>query len=591
MVLQRIHRNLEPPARRLAGSALAGLCALVIAWPALAQTASGGGSAGGGSGGGTGGGGTAGTTAGGGATGGAGTGGTAGGTAATGPRSTALRFGTLGFPVGADTLLLGAPQRAWTFRPSLSVDVIATDNVRLTSRDRQSDISTAITPSILAVADTARLQGVLSYRPIGYLYASTPDQNRIDHFLDAQGLATLVEDRFFLDMRAASSVSSLTGGLGTGYSPGLARNDRVQTTSARVSPYLQFRFGGLGTLQTGYAFQYVDQTAGRNGIGGGAPTLPAAGTTGFNIVGDYTAHEGFATFRTGDDFGRFGFVTRLSAIEYDGTGVLDGASRQLGVVEASYAVTRSLSLLADGGYERQRYGGPRPFELDSPIWGAGVQLTGPDSAITARYGRRDGFESATLDGSVALGARTRLTARYEERLTTTQQLAGARLAAARLDQFGNQVDPITGVPLLPGATESLLAQRGGLFRLRTAGVSLSQVWDRDVVTVSAGREERTPVNGAPALFNTNQNGYSASVSWTRELSPEMSGSLFAQYGVTDVPSGPDRENYSAGASLSRQLGQGITGTMQYRYTSRDDAVGGGRAIQNLVLVGLRKDFW
>lgn len=566
--------------RRLIGGATCGLCAVLLATSALAQSTPGAGAGG------------AGSTAGSGAGGATGTG-SGGASAATGPRSSALRVGTLGFPVGADSLMVGAPQRAWTLRPSIALDLIATDNVRLTARNRQSDFITALTPSIVATADTARLQGSLSYRPIGYLYAGNPDQNRIDHFLDGQALATLVEDRFFLDIRAASSVAALTGGFGGGfgggYAPVLDRLDRVQTTTFLASPYLQFRFGGLGILQVGYAFQYVDQSRGGNGFGGGGPAFGGLGATGFFAAGDYIAHEGFAAFRTGEDLGRLAFNARISATEYDGSGVLDGASRRYGIVEGSYALTRSLSALLDLGYEQQRYGGPVPLELDSPIWGAGLRLAGPESHVTAKYGRRDGFESAFLDASVAIGGRTTLGARYEERLTTATQLAAARLAASRLDQFGNRVDPITGIPLVPTGTDSLLASQGGLFRTRSAGLSLTQVWDRDTVTLSLGRDERRPVNARGPVFA--QTGTSVSLSWVRQLSPDVAGSVFGSYGRTESRVRGDGTSYSAGVSLSRDFGQGLSGSVQYRHTNRDDLFLTGRAVQNLVLVGVRKDFW
>jgi uncharacterized protein (PEP-CTERM system associated) len=516
-----------------------------------------------------------------------------GSTAATGPRVSALRYGGLGLPVGTDTLLVSDPVRAWTIRPSISVDLMATDNVFLTARDRRSDLITSVAPSIVASANTARLQGVFSYSPRAYFYASTDGQDRLDHFLNAQALATLVEERLFFDMRANAGVQSLTGGVAPGTTSVVDRRNRVQTTSVRLSPYLQNRFGGLGTLQVGYAFQYVDQSTG-SGLGGGGDGGSLAGGLGsssFFTPGDFTSHEGYATFRTGEDLGRYAAVARVSATEYDGTGVLDGASRRIGLVENSYAITNGIAALVDLGYEQQRYAGPRPYELDSAIWALGVRLTGPDSSITAKYGRREGFESGFLDASVALGARTRLAARYEERVTTTRQFAADRLATAQLDPSGNPVDPVTGTPLLGAGSDSLLAVQGGLLRWKTGSVSISQTWPRDLVTVSLIRDERAPVNAAPGSTVFSQEAISGSLTWVRDLTPELTATAYLQYGVTETRGRGDQDFFTGGLSLSRALGQGLYGTMQYRLTNRDDYSGSGRAIQNLVLVGLRKDFW
>lgn len=570
------------PARRGATQGpialVAGLGLALLALPVAAQTA---------------GSGTAGTgTTGAGTTTSAGT--TGGASTATGPRLSAMRYGALGFPIGTETLLLNDPVRAWTIRPSVSVDVMATDNVFLTARDRRSDLITSVSPSIVASVNTARLEGTLTYAPRAYFYAATDGQDRLDHFLNGRALATLIEERLFFDMRAQSSVQALTGGFAPGSTSVVDRRNRVQTTSVRLSPYVQNRFGGLGTLQVGYAFQYVDQANGSGlggGGGGGAGSLAGGlGSSTFFTPGDFTSHEGYATFRTGEDLGRYAATARLSATEYDGTGVLDGATRRIGLVENSYAITNSIAALLDLGYEQQRYAGPRPYELDSAIWAVGVRLTGAESTLTAKYGRREGFESAFLDGSVAVGARTRVAARYEERVTTTSQFAADQLATARFDSAGNPVDPVTGMPLT-SSTDSLLAVQSGLLRYKTGSVSVAQTWPRDVITVSLIRDERTPVNPAPGSTGFNQDALSGSLTWVRDLTPELTGTAFLQYGVTETRGRGEQDFFTGGVSLNRALGQGLFGTLQYRLTNRDDYSGSGRAIQNLVLVGLRKDFW
>lgn len=519
---------------------------------------------------------------------------TAGGATATdpttGPRASALRLGGLGFPVAADPFL--PSDRAWTIRPSIAVDLIATDNVFLSSRNRESDLITAVSPAIVVGAQTSRLTGSISYRPVFSYYSSSPGQERLDHYLNGQALVTLAPDWLFFDMRANSNVSSLSGGLPTGSTAVSNRANRLQTTSVQLSPYVQFRIPRIGTAQVGYAFQYVDQSAGGSGFGGGGSNNSLAGAIGgtpFFASGDFIAHEGFAVVSTGDEFGRLSMTGRVSAVEYDGQGVLDGAYRRSGVVESRYALTRAVAALFDLGYEEQHYAGTRPFDVEGPIWAVGVQLTGPDSSAVAKYGRRDGFESFSLDSSIALGGRTRLFARYEERLTTTSQLAAQQLQRAQFDQAGNQVDPVTGIPLVPTVADNLLTQQAGLQRMRMATAAISQTWPRDTVTLSLTRDEREPVNPDPRNFP--QEGITGGLTWVRLLTPEVTGSLFGQYGRTETSGRGDANTYSAGASLSRDFGRGLSGTMQYRHTNRGDFAGSGTATQNMLLLGLRKDFW
>ena len=597
MVLANPDRAFGSARRRGALDPLAGFCAALVMLPLAAwgQTPPAGGAAGGGA---TGAGATAGqgqAAAPGGATQGAaaqaGAAGAQAANPATGPRASALRVGGLGFPVAAEPILL--TDRAWTIRPGIGLDLIATDNAFLTSRNRESDLIVSVSPSIAVAAQTSRLTGGFNYRPIFSYYTSTPGQERLDHYLNGQALVTLQPDWLFLDIRANSNVSSLSGGLPAGATAATNRANRLQTTSVQISPYVQFRIPQIGTAQIGYSFQYVDQSAGGNGFGGGGTSTSslagAIGGTPFLASGDYIAHEGFAVVSTGDEFGRLSMTGRLSAVEYVGDGVFDGAYRRSGVVQNSYAVTRGFAALLDLGYEQQHYGGTRPFDLDSPIWAVGFQITGPDTSIIAKYGRRDGFESFSLDSSVPIGGRTRLTARYEERLTTTSQLAAQQLQRAQFDQAGNQVDPVTGIPIVPSFADNLLTQQAGLQRMRIGAAAITQSWERDTITLSLTRDEREPVNPDPRNFA--QQGITGGLTWVRLLTPDLSGSLFGQYGRTETSSRGSGSTYSAGASLSRDFGQGLTGTMQYRYTNRGDYLGTGSATQNMLLVGLRKDFW
>jgi len=515
----------------------------------------------------------------------------------TGPRGSALNLGTLGFPIGLVGEAPGGTPRAYTILPSIAVEAIATDNVNGTRQDRRSDVILSVTPSLAVNFDTASVKGVLAYSPRFQYYVSTPDQQRLDHFFNGQALITLVEERLFVDVRGTSSVRSLSGGFATGSNTVVDRDNRLQTTTFQITPFTQFRFPNIGVAQVGYTFQYVEQSAGGNGLGGGSSSSLAGGGTGaggigalgFFSAGDFVSHEVFATLRS-EEFDRYSFFARISDTEYDGRGVLDGAYRRIAVVENRYAITQNIAALLDLGYEQQHYGGPRPFDVDGPVWAVGAQATGPSGYVIVKYGRRDGFESLRLDASFQVAPRTRLNARYEERLTTTSLLAASRLASSRLDAVGNVVDPVTGIPISPVLTDELLAVQGGLQKTTAASVGLTHIRLRDTYTLSLTREERTPVNAAPGAAVFQQTAQSVGLSWVRELRPDLSGALFVQYGTIESSGRPDTDVYSAGVALTQDFGQGLRGTLQYRITSREEISGGGRALQNLILVGLRKDF-
>jgi uncharacterized protein (PEP-CTERM system associated) len=431
--------------------------------------------------------------------------------------------------------------------------------------------------------DTARLQGTLNYAPSVLFHAESSDRNRVDHNLNAQLLGVLLPETLFLDLRAAAGVQSLRGGFAPEGTTTTTRGDRVQTYSFQASPYFVHRFGTLATAQLGYSFQYVDQELGSGTV------QPLVGPS-FFAPQEFTAHEGYSVVRTGEDFGPLALEGRVSGIAYDGSGVLDGAHRELASVEARYAFTRGIAALVEIGYERQKYGGFPPTDISEPIWSVGVRLApGPDSVIVAKYGHRDGFDSAFLDAAVSLGARTRLFANYSDRLTTSAQRAVDLLSTTSLDELGNPVDTLTGAPVVLPFTSSFLAAQSSLLRIRRGTASISQTWPRDTVTLSVIYEDEDPVAIARGTVPLAQRGTSGSLTWSHELTPEMSLTAYLQYGVTESRRG-DEDVYTAGAALFRTLAPGLTGTLRYTLTNRDLTGAPGRAVQNVLVAGLRQTF-
>jgi uncharacterized protein (PEP-CTERM system associated) len=507
-------------------------------------------------------------------------------------------------PFGRGSLLPGPldapaapPQGGLTLAPAIGASVLATDNLNLRARDRESDVVTTITPEIRLNLDYARLQGGLYYAPQILFYAENTNNNRVDHYFSGQALATLVEDRLFVDVRGAGGIRSLTGGyapnspipvadpqlraaLAAGQAPPLLNEaDTIQTATFQVSPYYLHRFGGIGTLRVGYSYQYTIQDRGG--------TLFAAAPS--DLATDTTAHTVYAVGRTGEDFGRLALQPSLSATTYRGSGELDEAYRNTALLEARYALVRNLFLLVEGGWEDQSYRGPDPYRVVGPIGAAGLRLQGPDSVITAKYGYRDGFASWFIDGAVALGVRTRAFARYDERLTTSALRSSDLLSTAELDEYGNFVDSNSGAPIVPSFANSFLPFQTGLFRLRSGRASIAQGWDRDTVTLSLFYEERIPVRGSGVL-NQPTEGVSVGLNWFRSLSDRTALSLFAQYGVTDTTGNRSDDVFTFGATLRHDIAAGLAGFLQYRLTNRDDFSGAGRAVQNVVVAGLRQTF-
>lgn len=503
-----------------------------------------------------------------------------------------VRLDSPDFPYGAVAPPPGESGRGWAVTPSLGVQFLYTDNLDQSRRDKRDDFVTSIIPGLLLSVDTDRIRGLINYAPSIQFHTAEGERNRVDQRFNGQALITVVPDQVFLDLRGSGATQAASGGYAGQGNAVVGRNNRVQTNSVQISPYFVHRFGGLGTVQVGYAFQAVQQDLGGSGFGGGSSggAFTPDGRRYFADQ-DFTAHEFYAVGRTGENFGRLAFETRLASTSYDGTGVLDGAYKRIASVQARYAITHSILALVEGGYEAQRYGGVPGIDISEPVWAFGGRVNfSPESWITAKYGRRDGFNSATVDAVVGLGVRTQLFANYSERLTTGAQRAVDLLSTTTLDEYGNPVDAATGAPTAQPFSDSLLGVQSGLFRIRRAALSIGHSWPRDRFTLTVSHEERQPVSIQVGTTAFSQRGTSASLSWSHELTPATTAIANVQYGRFTSPGAGNGDVVSASVTLATQLRPGLSAFAQYAVTSRGDEDASGRALQNVVLIGLRQTF-
>ena len=499
-----------------------------------------------------------------------------------------FRPGTLGFPFTTLYAAPTGPPRAWTITPSIGLSATFNDNIRNTPRNRESDLIFGVTPGLLLRADTARVQGTLNYAPTASFYAKNSDENRLDQRGFGQASVILVPDFLFLDARGAATVQSLSGGFAQDDNASVARADQVQTFTASLSPYIVQRFGGLATLRAGYVFSYTDQRR---------PTDDPQINTGFGPTSfspsEYSSHQGYAVVRSGEDFGRLLLQGSISATEFDGRGTYDGAYRRFVLLETGYAITRAIAGLAEIGYEQQHYNTVPVTDVDGLIWAGGARFRPSEATdVTVKYGRRDGFNSAFVQGRSELGPRTRVFAGYSDRLSTSALQSADLLQSIVLDPLGNPVDAATGAPALPSAANSLLGVQSGLFRIRNATLSLSHTLRRDVVTLALTHENRRPVAADPTQTAPQlaQKATSVALSWSRPLDEATNLTAFARYGISTVEDQGDTNNYIAGAALTHLINPSLAGSLSYRVSYREGGGIDGSVLQNIIVVALQQTF-
>ena len=496
-----------------------------------------------------------------------------------------------------------APPHALTLTTSIGVQELATDNVLQVSNPKRSDFVTLITPTIAIDGQTSRLSANLYYSPTAQIYARTSQQNQVAQNFGGQALVTVVPDLFYVDLRGSGSQQSSNNSTpqASTNSPFLSNNNRSQDTTLEVSPYLTHRFGGDLTAKVGYVGSYSSQTNGsgfnnNNGFNNGANFNSPFFNNAFNQnFADQTTwtNEEYATFTTGENFGRFNDSLRLDASQSVGTGILDGARRTTAIDYFSYAINRKVALLGSGGYEDIKYNGVPPIVINDAVWSGGVRLTPNEvSTLTVSYGHKDGFNSASMTAAYSLTARTRVFANYSEGLTTTTEEQQDNLENASVDQYGNTLDAITGAPLM--ISDSLLGQQDSLYRLKQFTATIVTALNRDTISLALESESRTIVSSQAGSNqgNFSDEGSSANLTWTHELTPVMSASANLLYATTTTKTTPSttQQSVSAGVQTSYAFSPSLTGNAQYYVMRNSSNIPQGSYVANVILVGLRKNF-
>ena len=500
-------------------------------------------------------------------------------------------------------------------QPAIEVDVGATDNALRVNNPRRADVFTIIAPSLAVSGDTRRLQVNLSYNPEAVLYAQTPSQNQVYQYFNGQILATIVPDTFFVDARGSITQSSLLGGFNQPQNQSLSANNTVQTTTFEVSPYLQHRFGGIGSGELRYTIARTLQDDQGNQVIN-PNTTQNFGQAGFGSIGNLTTQSESGTFTTGEDLGRFNDSFTGIATQYYGSGSYVGAYRNEVQNEVGFALNHSFSILAGFGYQDLSYSGTPAYRLNAGTYNVGFRWApSPDTNFTILYGRHDGSNQVEFDGELAPTARSRLVTRYTTSITSDLQqhqsfLNNTPVAAGGLVTANN-----TGAPVLNSGFNGV---QNGVYRLTRFSASLSFLQERNSYSVFASNEVRTALTSTPTLFNnaivpagTNTNTTFGGVSWQHDLSPNTNLVASGQYGVTNNTGqfvGIGNQNtttFQLTTVLSHQFTETLSGTLRYTFTDQTgnnvgnqlgnqiNTINGfntGSYSENSVLLGLRKSF-
>ncbi|MGB8274803.1 MAG: TIGR03016 family PEP-CTERM system-associated outer membrane protein [Alphaproteobacteria bacterium] len=466
--------------------------------------------------------------------------------------------------------LAPADAATWRIDPSVSVEESYTDNVLLTPDNEQSDFITSIRPHVNIRGTGARLQLTVDYGLERLFFADHSEGNRTVNNLRATGKAELIQDMFFVDAQAAMNEQFISNRDAVSQSNTNISSNRTTVQTYNLSPYLRHHFGGWADSESRYTFRNV-----------------SSGTQDF---ADTTTNELSFNLSSGRRFGRLGWTLRADEERSNRSrsstlGAASTYSRRTLAADIRYALYRWMSLVGTYGYERIR-DQTLTNAPNGPFWSAGVQLTpGPRSSVRATYGHRFNSESFNLDASYRPTSRTTFTATYSETIQTTQQVLTTDLSFVGVGPDGQLIDTRTGLPFVFGNSAFGLVDQS-FRRTRFAAAMVSKI-DRNTFNVQAFDETRNR-----EAAGNDENVIGGSVNWNRRLTHKTTLDLGASFQSTEFSGVSPRTDdlFIGNARLNYQLLEDVRTWLTLNRTDRRSTIAANNITENVIAVGLRKDF-
>jgi uncharacterized protein (PEP-CTERM system associated) len=465
---------------------------------------------------------------------------------------------------------------------------------------------TMIQPQIAITDNTERVQVSLFYAPTGQIYAENSNYDQFRQQFNGDILGTVLPGLIYTDLRGSVSQAPVFGSLGGINTNVLPPAQRETVSNVSFSPYLVRSFGGTGTFQAGlgYVYSATDAPAYLNQVQNNPLGLP--NNYGSSWLADRRL---FASFTTGEDYGRFQDSLSNDTSFYDGSGVLRNGKRIVLTNDASYAVNRFVSALGEIGYENLSYPN-EGFSYVGGVWAAGARVT-PNavSTITAEYRYIDGFYSPYIFGTWQITPRIHVLGGYSEGITSFGQDQQNSLLSGTANATGAAASGLTAAPLLSNG--GFFGSNQGLNHDRRLTATATYTLDRDAFTLSVLQDRQSAVGNPdqvstaqlqalgispalvaevlqdPALLGLFQpgpvltalqdlvvfgkavsftgTGLNAGLTWHHDLTPTISSDIYGGYTRSRAAETTSSvaDGLQVSASLSKALSEKLTGRISY----------------------------
>ncbi len=496
---------------------------------------------------------------------------------------------------------VSAPPVIYSF--NLGIDEIATDNVTDSATDRMKDLGSLFSAGTTVAADTERFSGTLAATGT---YRKNINDTALDQFEGygyGNGQATIIPSNLYLNIFGSMDDLSTLGG---GPQDTLVQSaDETHYYSVGGSPFFvaPIRDVGLNVLR-----YQIGQTWFVN-----PPESPGSLNP---VIGRITASTGQSVredFKTpGTILPRLMSDVSLSGMEDDSGNAISGDLQTAnGELINEYEVTRSASLIGGAGYESLHDPDVPDVNGQGAVWDLGARVRpNADSYALLLYGRHDRISDFAGEVAWRLTPYTDLYASYSDSLASLQQSIATNNAGSVLGPNGAitgtsyDQNPVIGVlddsilngmpgqdaGLVPlgvpvGSANNTTPLENGLFRTKLLSSSARTIFDGDpiVLTVYDVRQiSLTP------QFSPSSSAEGGNLSWSREFSESLSGSVLLGYAHDTGVEGGDSYNGSVGANYRISDSTGVD--LRYDYIRRLAGGGAPGYVQNAITLGLHKYF-
>lgn len=458
-----------------------------------------------------------------------------------------------------------------------------TDNVDQDPDDTKVDaLITEVGPQATLSADLGRVRGALNTSLTFERQSLNRQGDDIDVRLNGTGQVEWLESFFFTDVGASIAQENLGSGQATSAS-GVGNSNQRTVQTYRISPYVQQQLGRIASLQLRYSANatVISEDDSDRGTDEGR----FGRTSSNDRASDSLQQVVTAQVSSGPRFGRYAWTLTGRASEQqfeDGNETVtagapgtdsDDVSRRSVTLNNEYDLFRGVALLGTVGYETLESGDPRD-DFDSPIWNIGLRYQpSPGTLLSATVGERAEQESFSLEARQEIGARTTLTANFDQQIATGQERRADNLAAADIEDIA--LDGSDNIRADGSIRSDPFTLRDQVTRTETFRVGVDTGFGRNRLGLNASytTEQEDVVDG-----DDTEETYRIGLNFNRPLTRDLNLSMNASYAnstfsgeVVQATGSSDTvqdDEYRASVGLDYQAFQNISLGLRYSFAKR-----------------------